>query len=77
MTTEKTALELAKSWFRAATPPGSTVDVTVAASSGGWLARAVVNPRPARPLPMLRITETGVVQIVGGPFFGPMAGPGR
>jgi len=72
MITENFAQELAKSWFRAATPPGSSVVVNIIASSDGWIARAVVEPRPQRPLPMLRIAGNGAVQIVGGSHFGPM-----
>jgi hypothetical protein len=77
MTTEKFAREIATSWFRAATPPGSMITVNVVASSGGWLATATVDPRPSRPLPMLQIGESGVLRIVGGPQFGPMSGGAR
>ena len=67
--TENTALELAKSWYRAATIPGTELQVSVHSSSGsGWMARAVAIPRPAQPLPMLQISAKGAVSVIGGPF---------
>lgn len=70
MISEKTALQLAESWYRAATAPGTNLQVTVSADTGGWLGRAVAEPRPASPLPMLRITMSGAVSIVGNPLNG-------
>ena len=67
--TENTALELAKGWYRAATAPGTELQVTVSSfSDNGWMARAVATPRPARPLPMLQISPKGAVSVIGGPF---------
>jgi hypothetical protein len=69
MMTENTALELAKSWYRAATTPGTELQVSVLSSSeNGWMARAVAIPRPAQPLPMLQISPKGAVSVIGGPF---------
>jgi hypothetical protein len=69
MMTENSALELARSWYRAATSPGTELQVSVMSSSGdGWLARAVANPRPTQPLPMLRISPQGAVTILGGQY---------
>lgn len=70
MMNQETARALATSWYRAATTPGTQLDVTMMVNSaGGWLARATGDPRPAQPLPMLRIGPDGSVAIMGGPSF--------
>lgn len=65
MTNETTARQLAESWFRAATPPGTEVQVQLTRTTDGWLARAVATPSPSRVLPLLRIGDRGQVQVCG------------
>lgn len=66
---ETTARQLAESWYRAATPPGSEVRAELTKITGGWIARAVVKPAPPRVLPLLRISEQGQVQVCGPTGF--------
>jgi hypothetical protein len=65
MSNDMSARRLAEGWFRAATPPGTEVRVELTPTSGGWMARAVATPTPPRVLPLLLISEHGLVQVCG------------
>jgi len=65
MTDERTAKALAEGWYRAATAPGTELRVTLTRSTGGWLANATASPAPNAVLPLLRITDNGLVQVCG------------